>query len=126
MRRFLRFIAGLSLLLALAAAAGYFHLRQSLPKTEGEIRLRGLGAAAGVLAHRRAPRALDARGLGQLGEDDGLGPGRQLAQRVAAHATVENAAARAHPRAAAALPRRAAAGDRRPKGALQHARSRRR
>jgi penicillin amidase len=52
MRRFLRFIAGLSVLFALAAAAGYVYLRQSLPKTEGEIRLRGIAAAVEVLRDR--------------------------------------------------------------------------
>jgi len=52
MGRFLRFIAGLSVLLVLVAAAGYLYLRQSLPKTEGEIRLRGIAAAVEVLRDR--------------------------------------------------------------------------
>src|SRR3974390_2793925 len=193
MRRFLRFGAWLIVLLAAVLAGGFIYLRQSLPKTEGEVRLAGLAGAVDILrdrygiphifagsladacfglgyvhaqdrlwqmemsrriaagrvsevvgaggletdrflrtlgvrgaaeAHRRAARTLDAGGFGGLGEDDGLGPGRQLAQRVAAHAPREDAAARAHPRAAAAVSRRAGACDRGPEGAFRPAEAR--
>ena len=52
MGRFLRFLAGLTLLFVLAAVAGYLYLRQSLPKTEGEIHLSGLAARVDVLRDR--------------------------------------------------------------------------
>ena len=48
----LRIAAGLLLFLALAALAGYGFLRQSLPKTSGEIHLSGLGAKVEVLRDR--------------------------------------------------------------------------
>jgi penicillin amidase len=48
----LRFCGFLLLALCLAAAAAYFYLAQSLPKTEGEIRLAGLGAPVEVLRDR--------------------------------------------------------------------------
>src|SRR4030095_15856508 len=48
----LRIAAGLLLFLGLAALAGYGFLRQSLPKTAGEIRVPGLGANVEVLRDR--------------------------------------------------------------------------
>ena len=56
MGRFFRSAARLTAIAAILAAvllaAGYFYLRQSLPQTEGEIRLPGLGAAAEVMRDR--------------------------------------------------------------------------
>lgn len=52
MRRFLRFAAWLTVLLAALLAGAYLYLRQSLPKTEGEIRLAGLAAPVDVLRDR--------------------------------------------------------------------------
>ncbi len=56
MHRFLRRLLRASLwsaaLLCLALAAAYAYLRQSLPKTEGEVRLPGLAAPAQVLRDR--------------------------------------------------------------------------
>ena len=52
MRFALRFSGFFILLVSLSAAAGYVYLRQSLPKTEGEIELAGLGAAVEVLRDR--------------------------------------------------------------------------
>lgn len=52
MRRFLRISGYLAALLAALIAGAYFYLRQSLPKTEGDIRLAGLGAAVEVLRDR--------------------------------------------------------------------------
>ena len=53
MRRWLRFAARLTALAAALAgvllAGAYFHLRQSLPQTSGEIRLAGLAAAVEVV-----------------------------------------------------------------------------
>jgi len=51
-RVLLRITAGLLLFLGLTALAGYGFLRQSLPKTAGEIRLAGLGASVEVLRDR--------------------------------------------------------------------------
>src|SRR6186713_1277609 len=48
----LRITAGFLLFLALAALAGYGFLRQSLPKTSGELHLPGLGASVEVLRDR--------------------------------------------------------------------------
>ena len=48
----LRIAAGLLLFAGLAGLAGYGSLRQSLPKTSGEIRLAGLGAKVEVLRDR--------------------------------------------------------------------------
>jgi len=48
----LRIVACLVLFLGLAALAGYGFLRQSLPKTSGEIHLAGLGANVEVLRDR--------------------------------------------------------------------------
>src|SRR5829696_8407280 len=48
--------------------------------------------AAGVLADTQLTRALVGGRLNRLDEDDGVGPGRQLARRAAAHAARENAA----------------------------------
>jgi penicillin G amidase len=48
----LRIAASLLLFPCLAALAGYLYLRQSLPKTEGEVQLAGLGAALEVLRDR--------------------------------------------------------------------------
>ena len=48
----LRITAGFLLFLALAALAGYGFLRQSLPKTSGELHLPGLGAKVEVLRDR--------------------------------------------------------------------------
>jgi len=52
MRGFLRILAGLALLGVLAAAGGYLYLRQSLPQTEGQVRLAALGGAVEVLRDR--------------------------------------------------------------------------
>ncbi|HUN70253.1 MAG TPA: penicillin acylase family protein, partial [Burkholderiales bacterium] len=56
MRRYwrfaLRFTALAAALALVLAAGGYFYLRQSLPRTEGEIRLAGLGAPVEVLRDR--------------------------------------------------------------------------
>jgi penicillin G amidase len=52
MRRLLRILAGLGLAAVLAAAGGYLYLRQSLPQTEGQVRLVGLGGAVEVLRDR--------------------------------------------------------------------------
>jgi penicillin amidase len=52
MRRFLRFAGGLTVLLAALLAGAYLYLRQSLPKTEGEIRLPGLSAPVEILRDR--------------------------------------------------------------------------
>ncbi len=55
MRRFLRFTAWLAALLATLLAGAYLYLRQSLPVTEGEIRLAGsagLGAPVEILRDR--------------------------------------------------------------------------
>jgi penicillin amidase len=51
-RRTLRLLGFLLLLVCLAGAGTYLFLRQSLPKTEGEIELAGLGAAVEVLRDR--------------------------------------------------------------------------
>jgi penicillin amidase len=52
MRRFLRFSAWLAALLAALLAGAYLYLRQSLPKTEGDIRLAGLASQVEVLRDR--------------------------------------------------------------------------
>jgi penicillin amidase len=55
MRRFLRFTGWLAALLAALLAGAYLYLRQSLPQTEGEIRLAGssgLGAPVEILRDR--------------------------------------------------------------------------
>ena len=52
MRGFLRILAGLALLALLVVAGGYVYLRQSLPQTEGQVRLAGLSAAVEVLRDR--------------------------------------------------------------------------
>lgn len=52
MRFALRLFGLLLLAVCLSAAAAYLYLRQSLPQTEGEIRLAGLGAAVEVLRDR--------------------------------------------------------------------------
>ncbi|HLX80686.1 MAG TPA: penicillin acylase family protein [Burkholderiales bacterium] len=52
MRRFLRFSAYVLLLAALVLGAAYFYLRQSLPRTEGEVRLAGLAGPVEVLRDR--------------------------------------------------------------------------
>jgi penicillin amidase len=52
MRRFLRFSGFLTALLAALLAGVYLYLRQSLPKTEGEIRLAGVTAPVEILRDR--------------------------------------------------------------------------
>jgi penicillin amidase len=52
LRRLLRALLWLAALLCLAAAAAYVYLRQSLPKTDGEIQLSGLAAPVQVLRDR--------------------------------------------------------------------------
>ena len=52
MRRALKILGFLIAIVGLAASAAYLYLRQSLPQTEGEIRLAGLGARAEVLRDR--------------------------------------------------------------------------
>ncbi|MCC6212331.1 MAG: penicillin acylase family protein [Burkholderiales bacterium] len=52
LRRLLRASLWLAALLCLAAAAAYAYLRQSLPKSEGEIQLSGLAAPVQVLRDR--------------------------------------------------------------------------
>jgi len=52
MRRFLRISGYLAALSAVLIASAYFYLRQSLPKTEGEIRLAGLTAPVEILRDR--------------------------------------------------------------------------
>ena len=64
------------------------------------------------------PEPWTPRGQPGLGDHDGLGPGRQLEHRTAAHAAVDADAGRAHPPAAAALSRREAPGDGRLRGAV--------
>ena len=51
-RVLLRIAAGLLVFLCLSALAGYVYLRQSLPKTEGEIPLAGINSAVEVLRDR--------------------------------------------------------------------------
>ena len=48
----LRLLLLVLLILSLGGAGAYLYLRQSLPKTEGEIRVAGIGAAAEVLRDR--------------------------------------------------------------------------
>jgi len=52
MRLALRVLGLLVLLLCVAGAGAYLYLRQSLPKTAGEVRLAGLGATVEVLRDR--------------------------------------------------------------------------
>lgn len=52
MRRFLRFTGWLTALLAALLAGAYLYLRQSLPKTAGEIHLAGIVAPVEVLRDR--------------------------------------------------------------------------
>ncbi|HEV3007929.1 MAG TPA: penicillin acylase family protein [Burkholderiales bacterium] len=52
MRLALRVMGVFLVVVCLSAAAAYLYLRQSLPKTEGEVRLAGLGAAVEVLRDR--------------------------------------------------------------------------
>jgi penicillin G amidase len=52
MRLALRLFAVLAILFSLAGAGTYLYLRQSLPKTAGEVELAGLGAAVEVLRDR--------------------------------------------------------------------------
>jgi penicillin amidase len=52
MRRFLRFTGWLTALLAALLAGAYLYLRQSLPKTDGELRLAGIAAPVEVLRDR--------------------------------------------------------------------------
>jgi penicillin amidase len=52
MRRFLRFLTYATLLAALLLAGACFYLRRSLPQTQGEIRLTGLGAPVEVMRDR--------------------------------------------------------------------------
>ena len=52
MRRFLRFFAYTALLAAVPLAGAYFYLRQSLPQTQGEIRLAGVTAPVEVMRDR--------------------------------------------------------------------------
>jgi len=52
MRRFLRIFALLAALAVLILTAGYVVLRQSLPQTEGEIRLAGLSGPVEILRDR--------------------------------------------------------------------------
>jgi penicillin amidase len=52
MRRFLRISGYLVALLAALIAGAYFYARQSLPKSDGEIRLAGLGGPVEVLRDR--------------------------------------------------------------------------
>ena len=63
LRRILRVSAWLALLLGLVLAAAYAYLRQSLPKTEGEIRLAGLAAPVEVLRDRYGIPHIFAAGL---------------------------------------------------------------
>src|SRR5688572_12480600 len=49
MRLLLRLLAGTMALLVLLGGGAYFYLRQSLPQTEGEIRLPGLAAPVEIL-----------------------------------------------------------------------------
>jgi len=52
MRRTLRIVGWVLLALCLSGAGAYFYLRQSLPKTQGELALAGLGAPVDVLRDR--------------------------------------------------------------------------
>ena len=52
MRRALRILGWVLLALCLSGAGAYFYLRQSLPKTQGELVLAGLGAPVDVLRDR--------------------------------------------------------------------------
>ena len=52
LRRLLKAFLWLAVLSCLLAAAGYAYLRQSLPKTEGEIHLTGIGAPVEILRDR--------------------------------------------------------------------------
>ena len=54
MRLFLKLCAALAVALAMLAGAGYLYLRQSLPKTDGEVRLAGLSAPVQILRDRYA------------------------------------------------------------------------
>ena len=52
LRRVVRAFGWLALLFAVLLGAGYAYLRQSLPKTEGEVRLAGIGAPVELLRDR--------------------------------------------------------------------------
>ncbi|HEY8068895.1 MAG TPA: penicillin acylase family protein [Burkholderiales bacterium] len=52
MRRFLRFLAYMALLAAVLLAGAWFYLRQSLPQTQGEVRIAGLTAPVEVMRDR--------------------------------------------------------------------------
>ena len=90
MRRFLRIFALLAALAVLILTAGYVVLRQSLPQTEGEIRLAGLSGPVEILRdrygipHIYAQNAADANfALGYVDAQDRLWQ-MEMSRRIAA------------------------------------------
>ena len=90
MRRFLRIFALLAALAVLILTAGYVVLRQSLPQTEGEIRLAGLSGPVEILRdrygipHIYAQNAADASfALGYVHAQDRLWQ-MEMSRRIAA------------------------------------------
>ncbi len=90
MRRFLRIFALLAALAVLILTAGYVVLRQSLPRTEGEIRLAGLSGPVEILRdrygipHIYAQNAADASfALGYVHAQDRLWQ-MEMSRRIAA------------------------------------------
>ena len=82
-------------------------------------------AATRVCVARAAARALDATGQPGLGDHDGLGPWRELAERTDSAASVGQAAEAAHRPADAAVSRRRGAGQHGLRGVLPFAAARR-
>jgi len=90
LRPILRIAGWLALVFCVLLAAAYVYLRQSLPKTEGEIRLAGLGGSVEVLRDRYgiphifAPSLADASfALGFVHAQDRLWQ-MEMSRRVAA------------------------------------------
>jgi penicillin amidase len=95
MRKFLRISGYLAALLAALIAGAYFYLRQSLPETEGEIHLAGLGGSVEILRDRYgiphifAPSPEDASfALGFVHAQDRLWQ-MEMSRRVAAGRVAE-------------------------------------
>ena len=95
MRRILRFGAWLAVFLAVGLAGGYVYLRQSLPKTKGEVRLAGLAGPVEILRDRYgiphifAGSLADASfGLGYVHAQDRLWQ-MEMSRRIAAGRVAE-------------------------------------